>query len=340
MGAASDESQVTLTILGAEMAAHAELHHYTDEAGLFGIVTSGIIRATNYRDLNDGTEIVQLREPLRAELAEQLRDLLQRRRGVHARVDRAIRATGGLNRAAAGLADDLVKSLYASSFEAGDVSDLSETAGTAYVASFCTHTAEAYEKENGLLSQWRAYGGRSGFSLVFDTRMLGELLAREYDAAAYTHLNLSDAHHAIDGLQIGDLFPDLIKACVDFAEGLLERRQVTNDGIAQFFPAATLVKHPAFREEREVRMVAIPITERMRALIAKEHSEKFIAASRPEEPGSGKRFIELFKDIDGTLPIKRVIVGPCRNQAEQVEKARSLAAGRFGVVASETPLKT
>jgi hypothetical protein len=40
---------------------HPELHHYTTEVGLKGIVGSNCIRATHFADLNDATEVKLLR---------------------------------------------------------------------------------------------------------------------------------------------------------------------------------------------------------------------------------------------------------------------------------------
>jgi hypothetical protein len=43
---------------------HPELHHYTTLQGLAGIRRSRTLWATNYHDLNDTKEIIQLRDPL------------------------------------------------------------------------------------------------------------------------------------------------------------------------------------------------------------------------------------------------------------------------------------
>jgi hypothetical protein len=53
-------------------------------------------------------------------------------------------------------------------------------------------------------------------------------------------------------------------------------------------------------------------------------------------PGS-RRHIALFSSFDAELPIKRVIVGPSRDQEKHVEFALGLVAGKVPVFASETP---
>src|ERR1035437_2528169 len=107
----SKVQEITLTIVGAAVVAeHPELHHYTDEQGLLGIVNSGALWATNFNDLNDSSEVVHLRERLEPELAAAFRAVLQRRRRVSAKLDRVIAQSGGLNKCAADLGSDLIRS--------------------------------------------------------------------------------------------------------------------------------------------------------------------------------------------------------------------------------------
>ncbi len=333
--------EVTLTVVGAEVVAeHPELHHYTGEAGLAGIVRSGGLWATNYEDLNDSSEVTHLRERLEPELEARFRKILRRRR-LNSKINTAIEQSGGLNKCARDLASDLLRSFYKSTFEPMDESPVPEAIGTPYIASLCTHTYDEYEAVNGLLSQWRGYGGKAGFCIVFDTKRLADLLGHEYDAFGYTHLNLSPAHYAVPSVSMATLFPGLVDCCEEFVETALNRRPTLNDGIEQFMAAATLVKHQAFREEREVRVVAIPISDSMRRSIAEEYPDEVIRESRPEKQlgAPGKRYIELFRGNGQPLPIKRVIVGPSLLQDDGMKVAEGLSAGRFEVVRSDTPFK-
>ena len=285
---------------------------------------------------------MHLRDRLAPELAAAFRAILVRRRSVSAKVDRAIRATGGIDACSRDLAADLLTALYTSAFKPESASELAVTAGTPYIASLCSHRSEDYERENGLLSQWRGYGGESGFCLVFDTKGLADMLGAEFDTFGYTHLNMGEAHYASPDKSMAALFPSLFDCCEKILLSLLKGEAVVSDAIKEFFPASTLVKHQAFREEREVRIVGIPITEPMRQLITKENPGVGVRASRPEvspEPPNPKRYIELFKGSCATLPIKRLIVGPSSVQATKVEMAKRLSAGRFEVIPSGTPYK-
>lgn len=330
-----------VTIVGGELAPeHPELHHYTGRAGLEGIAAENVIRATHFSDLNDSTEVMHLKSRLRPELVASLRAILTRRRRRSALLDRELGRYGGIVKCANELAADLLSSFYRSAFLENNDDPLSDTAGTAYIASFCTHTHEPYERENGLLSQWRGYGGEDGFCLVFDTQDLGRMLGAEFNSFAYTHLNLSPAIYADASLMVATRFPALLEACELIVDSILSGTPAVGDGFEQFFAAATLVKHEAFKDEREVRVVGIPITERMRAMILPERPSVEIAPRRPELVASNsKRFIELFQGSGRPLPIKRVIVGPSRNQAASVAFADRVSGGRFAVVPSATPFK-
>jgi hypothetical protein len=336
--------EATITIIAADLAEKfPELHHYTDHGGLRGIVSSNTMWATHYGDLNDRAEIVQLRGPLCRTLQEAFLEIVERRRREEPAIEAAVQETGGSEKAAADLAQDLISSLYQSAFEADGASEISRTAGSPFVTSFCTHADEPYERSNGLLSQWRAYGRGEGFCIVFDTAMLGAKLGLEYDAAGYSHLNLGPVHYSFDHTSLRELFPDLVATCERFVDTALDGAPVLGDGIAQLFAAATLFKHQAFHEERELRIVAMPLTARFRELVAAEHPHVALPPQKAiltQERATGpRRYVELFRGQDSLLPIKRVIVGPSDEQASRVEIARAICGHAIEVVPSETPFK-
>lgn len=62
----------------AFQAAHPELHHYTNAAGLKGIVSTNTIWATHFRDLNDSTEVTHLRQSFADALALRYEELIAR----------------------------------------------------------------------------------------------------------------------------------------------------------------------------------------------------------------------------------------------------------------------
>src|ERR1019366_1214310 len=60
-------------------AEHPELHHYTTENGLRGIVDARTIWATHFSDLNDASEVRFLEKPLAKTLSNRFASLLVKR---------------------------------------------------------------------------------------------------------------------------------------------------------------------------------------------------------------------------------------------------------------------
>ena len=147
-------------------ATHPFLYHYTSETGFRGIVDSNSFWATYFADLNDSKEIHELRVPLVRELTAWFLPLVIEFRQSGLRANQVVSNAGGNARAAQDLARRWVNSLYSTTFEA----DETKRQAFCCITSFCSHANDQpYERENGLLSQWRGYGGAGGYCLVFDT---------------------------------------------------------------------------------------------------------------------------------------------------------------------------
>ena len=232
-----------------------------------------------------------------------------------------LKERGGPRKVAFGDADRLIEMLYQNIF--------ASTLADPFVASFCSHANDqSYEKENGLLSQWRGYSNE--FCVVFDTAALVTLLTAEFNAHNWLYLTIAPVCYEIDGNCVASMFPVLIRQLELFfsrvADG--ENPIPENESLTSLFIAgATRFKHHAFREEREVRIVGIPATKSTLANYSKEHPEY-------DAPGRWKkvnvrdvkkiRYIALFDTLGAVLPIKRVIVGPSDNQNENYARARAV----------------
>jgi hypothetical protein len=241
------------------------------------------------------------------------------------------------------LARDFVDSLYGATFDGK--SELTSVA--AFLSSFCTHADvqpggrsydRSYERENGLLSQWRGYGGGDGYCIVFDTAKLSHLLAAEFDARYWVHLKVDPVHYAVQGEPPAAPFLALIDAGARTLEDFFSGQLTPEMGVQEFLIAASLFKHQGFREEQEVRIVAIPATETMRNE-ARQHPE-FQDKPVPEirtRPDNGRRYVTLLDGLGLELPIRRVIVGPSRKQADNIAFTRSLLEPSRPVIPSVTP---
>jgi len=315
---------------------HPELHHYTNYAGLSGIVESQTIWATHFLHLNDSSEVSLLRDPLTVALERRfLRALIDRQR-TSLDLRMFLQKRGGALRVAKGDADCLVQILYDKIFGG--------RLAVPFIASFCSHVNDqSYEKENGLLSQWRGYGKEGGFCIVFDTTAFLTTLEAEFNAYNWIHLRIAPVHYAYDNIEVDALFPELVERCEAFFARPLDKEHpiVDEAGLAPFFMSACpRFKHQGFREEREVRLVAIPAAKEVLRSFLAQHPDYDVSERWKTIHVRNNGSVPYLKLNDHSnktgLPIKRVIVGPSQAQSEHFEKAHSII-GNIPAIRSATP---
>jgi hypothetical protein len=190
-----------------------------------------------------------------------------------------------------------------------------------------------------LLSQWRGYGGIGRYALVFDTRQLDDLLELEWQAHYWAKLDIDKVVYFEGSETLENEFPQILSSSTASMEKFLNGESASNiDFFTPFSRAATLLKHRGFREEREVRIVARPASERA---FAERGMENELTGWPPIKKvhmlGNSKKYVALFESLRATLPIKRIIVGPSVHQKEDYEFARSVVSDRVPIVKSETP---
>ena len=314
---------------------HPELHHYTTFDGLVGITQNNSLWATHFSQLNDTSELNVLKQPLIDVLKQRFFITLRAKQSKSVRLRLAIRASGGLDKTAADVAGALVNTLHEVTFEGGGEIDFGEP----FISSFCSHYADQeYERSNGLLSQWRAYGGQGGYCIVFDAAAIGDLLVREAEEFYYAHVDLDAVHYARDGVPLSETFPMLLQHCEQILEDVTDRVEIkAGAAFGPFVSGAALLKHQGFLEEREVRIVALRGS---KALLDAEVREG--GKAKPIKPihtnnATKKRYIKLFETLGTKLPINRIIVGPSRDQSGNYERARAILGNRPTIVLSQTP---
>jgi hypothetical protein len=183
--------------------------------------------------------------------------------------------------------------------------------------------------KNGLLSQWRGYGGDGGYAIVLDSEKFEQLLVEENRTRHYQFAYCGDVYYY--GAE-----PDLQPAMEEVARyeesvklGVLAIAQGQDtetvdhfyDSVASLF---CVYKHWGFSEEREVRVAAVPPTSAV-YLDAKAAGEALPLPSVKffQRGGAPVPYVELFATLEGSevrgrLPIKRVIVGPHRDKVRRV----------------------
>jgi Protein of unknown function (DUF2971) len=314
---------------------HPELYHYTSGVGLKGIVESNSFWATYFGDLNDTQEIHTLRVPLVDELAERLNRVVREARLRKPPRDSAV----WKHDAAKLLARIWGNALYRGVF----ANDEPERTTLCCITSFCSHAGDKpYEREHGLLSQWRRYGKNGGFCLVFDAAALWKLFEQEQSAYLYPYTDVREAFYLRENSKWIDCFLELLDTSEAVIETALSGNRdfvVDDEVLLPFLSSATAFKHEGFYEEREVRFVAVAGTE----LAAKQERE----AGREPAPlkevfktirdKRERRHIALFgKDFE-KLPLRRVIVGPSRSQDSNVTFAQKIVGTDVPVSKSATP---
>ena len=322
--AGAEESQVPKV-----SEAHPHLYHYTTGAGLHGIVESRALWATNVFFLNDSSEYVGFVERRLPLLIEQ---------GIRAQV---VASWGGR---APDPTREFEVALGAEVARLQQVfGDFLAKIGTHYIASFCSaSTPDA--TADGLLSQWRAYGPDGGYALVFDTAAMESLLADEMRDYLYHFAIWGDIEY-YDGLdEQKAALPETVsneRIVRDAFSRLHERGAapaVLEPALEPLLRLACTHKHHGFREEQEVRIVVVPPGRPDEVETWDKH--------RPVRPlrfvnrgGTLVPHIELFARDDrlaaAQLPIRRVIVGPHRDQRRRVRAVELLLAAN-GVEAAVT----
>jgi len=198
------------------------LFHYTTAEGLYGILSSGVLRASNFSFLNDATEFTYGRDIAKTVV----------RRRLHQDIDRVV-----------------IKKLLEKSFHRIDERG---AASEVYVTCFST--------VGDLLSQWRAYGSTAGrYCIQFDmARLSSELIPpRRFSIGAVLY---SEAEQVAAAERVLLKFLSESPQTWDFStKEVIERGSaVLADRLIHVAP---LMKHAGFAEECEWRAVEFHLDE-------------------------------------------------------------------------------
>lgn len=329
------------------VANHPELYHYTTINGLTGILSSNCLRATSFRYLNDKSEVFRLKLALKEMLLPKVADHLRNRCKQSFRTREKVRRLGGLPYVPEKHTESVLDAIFNAAFkvEAG-ARAFAET----YIVSFCTHP-DRYEKENGLLSQWRGYGGKGGVAIIFDSAEMIELIDHENNRFDYvTRPYMADVIYddvAHLSIECAKLIPSILDYICAYFE---EERPSAEHIIDPLLQSAPRFKHRAFREENEIRLILYPASALMRAEMRRDPELKTeglakrtkVTVSARNSYGEEVPCIMFNADNEHGLPIRRIIVGPQRQQSDVARQIlhflKENGHGGLVVSMSETPL--
>ena len=325
---------------------HPELFHYTSMHAFEGILKTNTLWATHADYLNDSSEMKLFWPKLASYCATYLEEAFKNGPGYDPEKREIAERHGGAAKISAmdgATTMNIMKSLLFGN-------DTSQGMGIPFVASFTAHEEEDH-CQSGMLSQWRGYGGDQRVAIVFDTARLEDLLHSECGRFAYLSGSVASAVYYDEELDLEARFPNLFDALKIYSEhvvgGLKNDKQALRNLellTCSLLPAVGRLKHPAFREEEECRVIV--------GVCHESHADKFSQFEGQQRPfkmihrRSGLcgliPYIRLFEDLGEELPILRILVGPSRNQSANSEAVHKLldrlARGRaIEVQESEIP---
>ena len=298
---------------------YPEVFHYTTIAALKGMLDSNTLWATRATHLNDSSEMKLLWPFLEQNCISHIKKFANEYLEKHPETRETFEALGGVDRLA-GVDGGIVISVMRELLFGNDTT---AGMGMPFIVSFTTHDEE-YDRRHGMLSQWRGYGGDDNVAIIFDTEGLERFLQREIDRFQYLTCSFSDVIYCREGVDLVRCFQQLFDALKQFSQLIVSRWDDDHERLqealevlaAGLLPAVGRVKHQAFQEEKECRIIAgIPDEsyrdrfkelDRMEAHMKKIHFRSGIVGSIP--------FIKLIENLGERLPINRILIGPSGNQ--------------------------
>lgn len=284
---------------------HEQLYHYTTAAGLHGIIESQQLWATNISFLNDPEEQTGFfvrRMP--ALLSYAIKASIAKMKNTPSG-KQILDASGG----EVTFQNEMTKRLVDS------IRSFVIKHHQPYVISFCSILPQQ-DPNDGLLSQWRGYGLDGGYAIVFDTNILGILLEAENKIFKYDFGMWGDVEYYDQDTPHKAQYRETIEYERAIKEAICSF--LTSDDPNDLDPIhepiaflSCLHKHQGFREEAEVRIVALRAEN---DLSDPENTRRVKTICFANKNGILVPYIKLFEcGIDGEkvkLPIKKIIVGP------------------------------
>jgi hypothetical protein len=301
--------------IGKSFERHPSVFHYTDGAGLFGILNEGKIWATHFNGLNDSSEI----RISKGYFVEAFQDV-----GVRLESQKKYQiAPDG--------PDQAVETLYKTAFGPSDA------IGQPFVVSFCGAPEDEYTFENGLLNMWQAYGPGGGFALQFDTKTVHDLASTFFKKSA-AYASLGTVTYGPDTEDWAGRWKQIQNVSELIFPATIESQITGTDLVTplgtkvwtDFVQICMHVKHRAFVVEKEVRLGVLRLD------VAEPGQLEMEIHFRPSASGP-VAFVKLFEGKEVLQALRRVIVGPhpqsikraelvefyCRSNGLDVEVTRS-----------------
>lgn len=291
------------------------VYHYTDWQGLNGILNSQTLWATNYQYLNDEKEIKLFMEE---QLLEFLKPHLEKEYLRILFAEQTARNNFFYNQG------NLDASVHHDT-HAAIRAFFTPTENEIYICSLCGETKNPKIDDHGLLSQWRGYGGDGGFCIGFDTKKLEDNLYKEHTYSAYLYTAIGDIIYSDDKKKFQTELQINLKKLADYIPAFTTasyKQKIPKNfefPFEDFMNCITRYKHWGFKEENEVRIVA---------LLTPSYIENELKPRKKIHNRRNKPYIEIFSDIEDNLPITKIIVGPHKQKYERAQLLENKLKGK------------
>jgi hypothetical protein len=175
-----------------------------------------------------------------------------------------------------------------------------------------THTNE----DDGLLSQWRAYGTAGAYAIEFDTKKLWDIINASKPPGAL----LDNVKYTKE--QIDEELTEALSTIKEYAEEICKpakEKSLPKEFFISCMEYLFFCKYPSFYEEQEVRLGVILQRENLSNLKLREDSR-----------GGFAPYIESPITHDGSIipAITRIIVGPHIERRKRCNAIQDYIAGK------------
>ena len=315
------------------------LWHYTNLDGLKGIISNQHLWATDYRYLNDSSELVYSKIILQREVFPRVVATIKQEYDADQCVRQNVDAQGGIERVAQMETSETLDILYESLLNPPPLKR-----NIPYILCFCKADEEDdFLQKHGLLSQWRGYGKDGGFAIVFNMEKLHEEFKIEQTEFYNNISQYGDVVYDPDEASATDEIKKAINRVVEHAHKVFKSPkyglpiQEINwvDDFASLVRCAMLLKHKGFSEENEYRFYAFPYCEK-----EDDKNKSIKQIMTRSNSGLLVQYIKLF-ERSKMLPIEKICIGPHKDKKLREQSIKSylgtIGQDHIEVFCSEIP---
>jgi Protein of unknown function (DUF2971) len=277
------------------------LSHYTNLSGLAGIVRSQEFWATEFKSLNDKTEISYSLGKITGEASKRL----------FLSLPDDLKEDGTLITNPEDVIRNVIHRLHDSTTELSGYSSW-------YFVSFAQGKDED-ENNRGVKTLWDIYAQKEGYCLQFDKERIVRALAHECERYAYEFCDLVDVVYGMPNntSEFDQLVEQMVFRFLEFVAGKYNRAELSPNFKSMWHLSlfgtrllkfCSMHKDPYFKDEREVRIVVSPhqnsVTRFGVGIALKKSIENRGSIEKPV------RYVKVLGQvIPGVIP-SRILIGP------------------------------